>query len=377
MKDRFSASLSTAIIVMILGFLNARAEDAVTVVVGEPRSTQPHTVELPGGFESYEDADLYAKVTGYVSKVHVDIGDRVPAGTPLVLLDIPEMKPTLERARADVFAAEAALEKAKAQVRRDGITRDRLSDLQVREPLAVTQQDVDMAEADLEVSRAAERSATAEISVARAKVEELEALMDYAVIRAPFEGVVAKRLVDPGELVVSGADGGNPLLQVVREDWLRLVLAVPESIVPQTRVGTEAMISVGALSGLEFGATITRCSDSLSRDTRTMRAEIDVDNRKGSIRPGMYAKVRLEVGHGRGQLSVPTSVIRRDNEGQPFVWTVRDGAAAKARVEIARDDGISAVIATGLRPDTTIVLEGSAQLREGQPVRVAGREEGR
>ena len=192
------------LVVTVLALHHAGAEETAAVVVGQPRPTAPHTVELPGSFEPYEEALLFAKVTGYASKVFVDIGHRVSTGAPLVRLDIPEMKPALGRSRADVLVAEAALEMAEAQVRRDRITHERLSELQAREPLAVTQQDVDMAAADLQGAEAEVRSAAAGISAERAKLEELEALMAYAVIRAPFKGVVAQRFVNPGALVVSG-----------------------------------------------------------------------------------------------------------------------------------------------------------------------------
>jgi RND family efflux transporter MFP subunit len=347
-----------------------RAEDAATVTIIHPEPASKRVVELPGSFEPYETALLHAKVTGYVSKVHVDIGQRVSAGTPLVQLDIPEMEPALGRARADVLADEAALEKTEAQVRRDRLTYQRLSELQAREPLAVTQQDVDMAAADLQVSEAAVKSAKAEISVARAKLEELVALMAYAVIRAPFDGVVAQRFVDRGALVVSGADGGDPVLEVAGEDRLRLVLAVPEPIVPQTRAGIPAEITVDALPGRTFSGTVTRCAGPLTRDTRTMRAEIDMDDHGGLLRPGMYATVALQLGGDEEQLSLPASLIRHDGDGRAFVWTVRDATVVKTLVEIARDDGASAVVRAGLRSETVVVLEGPADLHEGQPVSI-------
>ena len=100
-----------------------------------------------------------------------------------------------------------------------------------------------------------------------------------------------------------------------------------------------------------------------------MRTEIDLADQEGLLRPGMYATVRLELGGSAGELSVPASVVRRDGKGQSFVWTVRDGTVAKTPVEIVRDDGASAVISAGLRPESAIVLEGPAQLLEGQPVR--------
>jgi len=349
----------------------ARAEDAATVVVGRPEPAAGREVELPGSFEPYERALLYAKVTGYVGRVRVDIGDRVAQGTVLVELDVPEMKPELGRAKAGVVAAQAVLQKARAQAEQQRITHQRLSRLQASEPLAVTQQDVDMAAADLQVAEATVQSAQAEISVARAEIKKLEALMAYAVIRAPFDGVVAQRLVDRGALVVSGADGGDPVLEVAREDRLRLVLAVPESIVPQTRAGVLAEITVDALPGRTFGGTVSRCAGSLTQDTRTMRAEIDMHDHGGLLRPGMYATVRLQLGDTDEQLSLPTSLIHHDGDGRAFVWTVRDGTVAKTLVEIARDDGALAVIRAGLRPEAVVVLEGPADLHEGQSVSIA------
>jgi len=345
-----------------------RGEDATTVVTGHPEPAATREGELPGSFEPYERALLYSRITGYVSRVHVDIGQRVSAGTPLVRLDVPEMKPALGRARADVLAGEAALAKAGARIRRDRITYQRLSELQAAEPLAVTQQDVDMAEAEVQVSEAEAESAKAQILVARARLEEVEALMAYAVIVAPFDGVVAQRLVNRGALVVSGADGGDPVLEVAREDRLRLVLAVPEPMVPEIRPGVPAEITVDAFPDRTFNGTVTRCAGPLTRNTRTMRAEIDMEAHGGLLRPGMYATVRLQFGGDVEQLGVPTSLIRHDGDGAAFVWTVLDGAVARTLVEIARDDGATAVIRAGLRPETVVVLEGPADLHEGQAV---------
>ena len=370
-QQRNSRSAALGLMVTMLALDVAVAQEPVTVIVGQPRATAARTVELPGSFEPYEDAFLYAKITGYVAKVQVDIGDRVSAGAALVRLEIPEMEPALGRAQADVLAAKAASEQVAAQISRDSITYERLSQLKAEEPLAVTQQDVDMAAADLQVSEAAARSAEAEISVAKAKLGELEAMMAYAVIRAPFDGVVVQRLVDPGALVVAGSDGGTPVLEVAREDRLRLVLAVPESLVAQTNPGLPTKITVDALPGRIFEAEVSRCAGQLSQDTRTMRAEIDMDHKGGLLRPGMYATVALQLGSGPGSLSVPASLVHREAEGQSFVWTVENGTAVKTRVEIVRDDGASAVIQTGLDAGSSIVLEGPADLEEGQPVRVA------
>ena len=356
--------------VILIGLTSgARGEDAATVVVSRPEPASGQEVELPGSFEAYERALLYARVTGYVGRVRVDIGDQVAQGAALVELDLPEMQPALGRAKADVVAAEAALQKAQAQAERDRITYQRLSGLQASEPLAVTQQDVDMAEAGLQVSEATAKSAKAELSVTQAKLKELEALMAYAVIRAPFDGVVAQRFIHRGALVVSGADGGDPVLEVAREDRLRLVLSVPEAVVSQTRPGLETEITVDAIPGRTFTGVLSRCAGVLAPGTRSMRAEVDMGNEGGLLRPGMYATIRLQLGGDGEQLSVPASLIRHDGDGRAFVWTVRDGVAERTSIEIARDDGASAVI-RGLRPESLVVVEAPPDLREGQAVRV-------
>lgn len=372
----FAVVLAALICVLAGPIRGENGEDAPTVVVTRPESAPGRQVALPGSFEPYEQALLFAKVTGYVARVRAEIGDRVMRGSALVELDVPEMKPALLRARADVLVAEVAQQKAQAQTERDRITYRRLSGLQASEPLAVTQQDVDMAAADLEVSEAVAQSASAEIAVAEAKMDELEALMAYAIIRAPFDGVVAQRFVHPGALVVSGADGGDPVLEVVREDRLRLVLAIPEPVVPLTQVGVPAEITVDALPDRTFQGTVTRCAGPLTPDTRTMRAEIDMDSHGGLLRPGMYATVLLHFDGDDNLLSVSAALIRHDEDGRAFVWTVRDGRVGKTSVEIARDDGASAVIRTGLQPDSLVVLEGPADLDEGQPVSIRERTEG-
>ena len=115
--------LTALLAVILIGLTSgARGEDAATVVVSHPEPTSGQEVELPGSFEAYERALLYARVTGYVGRVRVDIGDQVAQGAALVELDLPEMQPALGRAKADVVAAEAALQKAQAQAERDRIT---------------------------------------------------------------------------------------------------------------------------------------------------------------------------------------------------------------------------------------------------------------
>ena len=251
--------------------------------------------ELPGNFEPFERALLHSRAAGYLSRMNVDIGDRIKRGAPLATLLIPEMESELLHAEADVIAAQAEFRRTEAVAKLSDLTSRRLSDLQAGEPLAVTRQDVDVAAAEAHVSRARVESAAAAVDVARAKQSHLEALMSYATIRAPFDGIVVRRFVDPGALIVSGTDGGGPLLEVVNADRLRLVLSIPDSVAPRVRVGLACRIHVDALPRHEFTGVISRIAGALAVDSRTMRAEIDIDSEDGLLRPGMYATVKLQL----------------------------------------------------------------------------------
>lgn len=373
--------LASGLLVLLLpavGAYRAAGEDGSanvpSVVVGRPAPTTARTIELPGSFEPWEDAMLYAKVTGYASKVRVNIGERVQAGQALVELDIPEMDPEVERARADVASAEAQLRVARAEAELAAITFRRLSELHAEEPMAVMRQDVDVAHAERQVAEARVDAAAAELQVDRANLARFEALMAYSVIRAPFDGIVVRRLAHPGDLVVSGSDGGDPVLEVARDDRLRLVLAVPEAIAGEMKEGLKASIQVDSVPGQTFEGFVTRFSGLLTPDTRVMRTEIDMDDHDGTLRPGMYATVRLELADPNAKtLSVPASIIRMDGDGT-FVWTLQDGVATKTAVKVVRDDGDRAVIAAGLEPDSLVVLAAPRDLREGQAVRIQSEE---
>jgi RND family efflux transporter MFP subunit len=267
----------------LLGGVGLAAQDAVREIV------------LPGSFEPFQEIALHANVTGYVGRVRVDIGDVVQPGAELARLDMPEMEAEIKQAEAEVLAMEAELRRAKAEAGLAQIKHRRVAEVQSREPLAVTQQDVDIAGGELEVAQARLHSADARLAVAEARKAHLLALASYGTIRAPFHAVVVRRHVHPGALVVAGADGGGPLFELVSAERLRLVVPVPESAAPAVRPGLRAEIEVDALPGRSFVAEVSRTAGVLSDDTRTMRVEIDMSTEGGLLTSGMYASVRFEL----------------------------------------------------------------------------------
>lgn len=347
---------------------SARALPSVVVIQPKQRDVT-QKIRLPGSLEPYERASLYAKVTGYLEEIRVDIGDSVSQGDVLARLAIPEMGAELQRAQAEVPAAKARLHKARAEGELAHVNYQRLADLRADEPGAVTQQAVDLAAAEEKVAVAQVSLARAELQGAQARVAELESLADYATIRAPFDGIVIARFADTGALIGQAGKTSHPIIEVVRVDKLRLVLEIPEILVPQSRPGLKLDFELDALPGRSFEAKISRLAGALNRETRTMRVEADIDNAAGLFYPGMYARVSIDLGAIPGAIVLPATTLRGGGVS-PFVYAVRNGAVERIDVKILKDDGAEVVVAGGLGPNTQVVLAGPPLLEEGQSVRV-------
>ncbi len=325
------------------------------VIVNLARGEVKQSLMLPGSLEPYEKAALYAKVTGFLEKVYVDIGDVIKRGDVLAQLTVPEMLSELKRAEADVVKANANAELA-------AVTYKRLADLQTLEPGAITQQDVDLASAQLGIARA-------EVQVSEATVTRFRTLLSYTTIRAPFAGTVKRRFADTGMLITAGATNSEPIVEVVRTDKLRLVIYIPESLAPYVRRGQKVLFTLDAFPGESFERTVSRIAGALMEDTRNMRVEIDIDNASGKFLPGMYATVHLAFKDISDALTIPATAVQV-KEGKTCICTVEDGAIHWIPVTILQDDGAEVVVAGELRPGAAVVVAGPTLLEEGQKVQM-------
>jgi membrane fusion protein (multidrug efflux system) len=324
------------------------------VVVATPAPVEgEQTVELPGTLEPWEDALLYARVTGYLQSVSVDIGSEVKAGEVLATIVVPEMDAQLQ-------SAQAQLDQELAEVELASMVEKRLRDLRKANQEAIPQQDVDNAAAKRRVE-------TAQADLARAEVKRLKTLSSFARLRAPFDGRVTQRILHPGALVREGTTpGARPIVEVVRTQPLRLVLQIPEPLVPSVAVGSELDVHLDAFPGREFEGTIARISSALDEKTRAMRAEVDFENDEGTFRPGMYGEVYLRVRVPDGLLSIPSKAVRGQG-AERFVLVARDGILHRQAIVVASDDGRRAVVATGLSTDALVMVAGSPLARDGSP----------
>ena len=378
--------------------------NAVAVATPEPVAFS-RRLDVPASLEPYEAADLYAKVSGYVSEVKVDIGSVVSAGDPLIEIAVPEMAESLnmalamvvaEEARIDAFKAESVaarlgLDSARAKLKRAraeadlhrltlrrsqelfdarAIPEQALDEARSRAAIAdvsVLIDEANVAAAEGQIARAAAnvRVGDAEAAVDRAKVARLRTLMEYAVITAPFDGVITGRFVDHGAFVRSAADGTTtPLLSIARVGRLRLIMNIPETSVSAVGVGTEIEVMIPAVGCAPIQASISRTAYALDPHTRTMRVEVDMDDLDGLLQPGMYAKVAILINATQGVLTVPSAAIRVRGDNI-YVLVVTDGVAVEAPVTIGYDDGIRAQIVEGLRGDEHVIVTATSAVAAG------------
>jgi RND family efflux transporter MFP subunit len=338
-------------------------------VVKPARATLAQRVQGNATLEAFEDTDLFAKVSGYLSDVRVDIGDHVKAGQVLAVIDVPEMKQELAEAQAQLESKKSSLESARRQVDHHkadvalqvGLAKDRDQLGQGRQFISDRTLDqvhatADIAKADLGVAEANRDLAANQVDLAAATVEKIKTLLTYTQIVAPFDGVVTRRQVNRGDLVQAATSTRTtPLFKVQRIDTIRVFCDVPENEASHVRVGDRATLKVFGLSGEPIVGTITRFAYRLDPETRNMRTEIDLANGDERLYPGMYAEVSLETNRRPDVIAVPLTAIGSDAQGT-FVFTVHDDRIERRAVKVGIRDNGRAEVTEGLSENTAVVV---------------------
>jgi RND family efflux transporter MFP subunit len=336
-------------------------------VVRPRRITVAQRLQTNATLEAFEETDLFAKISGYLSDVRVDIGDHVKAGQVLSVIYVPEMEKELAEAKAQVDSKQSSLESARRQLDhyKANITlQDAL--LKRREELSAghwisdrvldeVRANADIAKADLGVAEANRALAADQVKVAAATAEKIKTLLAYSEIVAPFDGVVARRLVNRGDLVQAAtATRTTPLFTVQRIDIIRVFCDVPENDVPQLRVADPAIVKPYGFDGEPFIGKVTRFSTRLNPETRNMRTEIDLPNPQERLYPGMYAEVSLEMNRRPDALTVPAAAVGSDGEGK-FVYTITDTRITRLAIKIGLADNDRIEVTEGLSDETPVV----------------------
>lgn len=354
-------------------------------VVKVTRGDLSNNLVLTAEFEPFQEIDVMAKVSGYIREINVDIGDRVHEGQLLATLEIPEMQDDLARAAAAIQQASSELSTAQDELQNAEAAHDmahlsytRILDVSKKEVGLVPQQEVDeMHSRDLvseaQVSAAKSRIATSEqhIRVAQADQARVKTMNQYAVITAPFTGVVTKRYANKGSLIQAGTASQTQAMPVVRlsqNNLLRLALPVPESAVPLIHLGGQVDVTVSALNRT-FPGRVARFEDKVDQSTRTMKTEVDVPNPSLLLVPGMYAEVDLTTDQRKNVLTVPAEAI--DGSGDSArVFTVQpSGTIEIVPIRLGIESAQRSEVRSGaLKEGDSVVVGSRAGLKQGDKV---------
>jgi RND family efflux transporter MFP subunit len=319
---------------------------------------------LPGNMQAFTLAPIYARTTGYVKAWYHDIGSHVSKGQLLAVIETPELDQQLAQAKADLATAQSNAGLAKT-------TAARYQDLIGNN--AVSQQDTDNAVTQLQ-------STTTQVNSAIANVRRLEELQSFERIVAPFDGVITARNIDIGQLITAAGStttagagtiiGNKQIFDISAIRTLRVFVNVPQIYAPDAKNGVIATLTLPQYPGRKFEGKLVRTSSAVDTATRTLLAEVDVNNSSGELLPGSYTEVHLHTSKSAPALIVPVSALILEPDGLHVATVDTNNIAHLVHVSAGRDFGTTVEILTGLKPMQGVVANPPDSMIDGEKVRV-------
>ena len=394
----------------------------------------------PAEILAAQEAVIYARTSGYLDQISVDIGDQVEKGQVIAVLDTPELTDELRRAEAQllesraslraaqaqadggtaqlaaakashlqaavgIVQAQAELRKAQAELTAQKIHTERIRGLHQQDAatdaqLEAADRDYLQAEGEVEVRNAALESTTARagaaeakigvaqadlesrvslvavaeaaIAVTNARVDHAKTMLGYAIIRAPFAGVITDRYLDLGAAVVTASSSKNTAIVSIKDlSSLRIYVQIPEPDIPYIDKGHAAEVTCSAYPNRIFQGVVSRISRDLDRRTRTMKIEILLENKEGQIYPGMFATVNFDLIERKDAWTLPAQALL-GSKGDYHVYCVVDGVSVAVTIKIGLDDGGTGEIIEGLNGDEKVILIGKGLIQRGDRVIAVG-----
>ena len=342
------------------------AVDVAVVHGGSASASLTH----PGETAAWYESTIYARVSGYVAKWYVDIGDQVKSGQQLALIDTPELDAELLAAKAKLQVSQAQVKVKEADAAFAASTYARWRD----SPKGV------VSEQEREDKKAGDSSALAQLEAARAQVnsdqadvDRLTAFEQFKHVTAPYAGTIVERRIDIGNLVTAGSSNNTTsLYRIAQDDPIRVFVDVPQSAAPDLmKVGVAATISTDDLSGRTIVGHITRTSEAVDPKARTFRAELDIPNPDRRLVAGLYVQVGFQL-QNNGMSQIPAAALLFSAGGPKVAVVEGDGSVRFQSVTIGRDDGDRVELSSGVTEGERLVLNISNQIVAGEKVRVSG-----
>jgi RND family efflux transporter MFP subunit len=343
--------------------------DFVPTVRVEAVRASPGTmsVTLPATTNAFQDANIYARASGYITERNVDIGSRVKAGDLLAAITAPELDDQIAQAEASLAQAKASRRQTKANRELARVTWARDSVL-VKQGWA-TQQQGDTDRLNYAAQQQAKQVNDAAIQSQQAQLLVLRQQKAYQQVVAPFDGVVTRRNIDVGSLVQADATSGTFMFTLTQSDVMRIRLYVPQDAALGVKPGVEAVVRVPEIPDHPFPGKVARIADALDPATRTLMTEIDVLNADGELSPGIYCAVELKVPRRTPSLIVPAGAIVFDRDGL-HVLVAENGVVHSRKITEIRDLGTEVEISEGVKQGDQVVLSPPVDLEDGNKVQI-------
>jgi membrane fusion protein (multidrug efflux system) len=309
------------------------------------------SAKLPGQLVPFNEVNLFPKVNGFVKKLFVDRGSIVKKGQLLAVLEAPEMESELESANSRYLQAKENAEASQEKYQR-------LKDA-AKEPGAVSPLDLDDA---LSKMKADQAMAQSELS----NVASVKTMEGYLQIYAPFDGMIIDRNISPGALVAPGKATDQPMFVLQDIHKMRLTVDIPEDYVDKVDLTQPVSFTFNAMPGQQYTDKISRSANSLG-SMRSEAIEIDVENKNGQLKPGMYAEVNIPMLSGAKSLLVPNNAIIRSTEHE-YVIAVNNGKANLVNIKEGLAGSDSTEVFGDLSPNEQILVNANDEIKQGDAV---------
>jgi RND family efflux transporter MFP subunit len=309
--------------------------------------------------------DVVSRISGYVERIHFEIGDRVAAGQVVATVDQKEQLHRVEEEEATVKVAEASLREKESQLADSERQAERARLLRQKD--FISSQELDAAETRAHTAKAQRELAQAQLAQRQATLAQSRYMLGLTRVTAPFSGVVTRRLIDPGAHVSSA----SPILTLAVPDPLKVIVNISEKDVSLVRAGMVAKLEIDAFPGQTFEGKIARLNSALDPASRTLMAEVHVPNPQRLLKPGMFARVALVLAEHKDALLVPTeAIVEEEGDTSRYVYTIAGDRAKRIVVTPGWTQDSLTEITKGLVGGEQIVVSGQQRLRPEMKVRV-------
>ena len=378
-------ALLAAIAVATFGIFERRSHEAEvaqwtreqaipTVAVITPRAgAVTQRLVLPGTVQAWNEAPIYARVSGYLKDWYFDYGAHVKKGDVLGEIETPDLDAQLAAAQAKLNSARAAVKVRDAEQQFAESTYQRWRD----SPKGVVSvQEQQSKEADYSSAKARVTAATAEVAADQGDVDRLQAMANFKNITVPFDGVVTARETDIGALINagSGTGGGNgpELFRVADIHMMRVYVQVPQQLSASIKAGLNAELHLPQYADKTFKATVATTSGAINTNARTLLVELHAENPDGELQPGAYTQVDFELPTNPNVVRIPTSALVFRERGMEVAAIGSDDTIELRPIKLGRNLGTEVEVLQGLTLSDRLVNSPPDSLATGDKVRIAG-----